>query len=341
MTETERNGYKSVALLAACVAIFGVLYALEMDLGRWDREVRVVRTAFEASMRYVGIAHFILAAVFTATSARMRVPGFRGTLALLVLAGAALATGYGWLRGRNEFLAGTLFVGYFFAHDFRDQVFFYFRNGDAPEASDPKGVGEALFLVPYLFLAALASVLACLTAAGVFDGTPLSPAGSRMPAVVRAGFILLPLAVVAAAVRLHRVWQHALLGSARRFLSSYRPLAVVFGLIYLVLLVGLIVTGRAYAAVLFHATSWWIFVVAQLRKKPASAKPLTWAWMRGTPLGFSLLHAAAIVFLLGLGAVWAYGFRNDPAAWPFSVMLGKDNFPFWTIVHVTVSLPSR
>jgi len=341
MTETERNGFRSVALLAGCVAAFGALYALEMDLGRWDREIRLVRTAAESSMRYLGISHFLLAALFTVTSARMRVPGFPGKLALLLLAGGTLALGYGLLRGANEFLAATFFLGYFFAHDFRDQVFFYFRNGDAPATGDPKGLGEALFLAFFLLVASLASVLVCLTAAGVFDGTPLSPPGSRLPLAVRLAFMLLPVAAAAAAVRLRRLWRRAQIGSVRRFLRSYRPLCVVFGLIYAVLLVGLLLSGRAYAAVLLHVTSWWIFVAAQLRKKPASAKPLTWAWLRGTPLGFSLLHAGAVVLLVGLGAVWAYGFRNDPATWPFAILLGKDNFPFWTIVHVTVSFPSR
>ena len=71
-SETERNYVHALALVLGTTAFFGILYAIEMQLGRWSDDIRLVRTPTETCMRYLGLSHFFVAFVYMATSRRMR-----------------------------------------------------------------------------------------------------------------------------------------------------------------------------------------------------------------------------------------------------------------------------
>ena len=59
--------------------------------------------------------------------------------------------------------------------------------------------------------------------------------------------------------------------------------------------------------------------------------------MRSTPGGFSFLHGGLVVLTLLGCAVAAYGFRNDASQSWFQLVPSRDAFPYWTIMHITLS----
>jgi hypothetical protein len=63
--------------------------------------------------------------------------------------------------------------------------------------------------------------------------------------------------------------------------------------------------------------------------------------MRSTTAGFSALHLAVFLLVLGAGAVWAFAFRNSPETPVLASVLSKESFAYWTIVHVTLSWMPR
>jgi hypothetical protein len=338
---TERNAFLSVTILVGCFAVFGLIYGLEMDLGRWDREIRLVRSVSETSTRYLAVSHFLLAIAFMATSRRMRAARPWAGFVLMLAAGAVLCVGWDRLRGMDDYLARLLFFGYFIAHDFRDQVFFFYANGDAPPSARQKGVSDALYLLAFLPVAAVVSIFAFVRAAGSFGGASGPVA---LPDAVRWVFFLLPVPVALGFLHLRRLWKREGLGRPMDLVRTYRPLFIVFAVSFVVLFVGLVLTGHMYAIVVLHVTAWYVFSLRQLQKRPATApapRAFTWPWMRSTPLGFSVLHGGLTVLLVLAGAFWAYAFRNDEALRGFSYVLGRDAFPLWTIVHVTLSFRSR
>ncbi|HEY6066470.1 MAG TPA: hypothetical protein VIY96_09955, partial [Thermoanaerobaculia bacterium] len=102
--------------------------------------------------------------------------------------------------------------------------------------------------------------------------------------------------------------------------------------------------GRAHSIVILHVAAWYVFSLRMLRRPGQAVPPprrLNWAWMRSTPAGFNLLHVGSAALLVVAGLVWAFGLRNDPGALPFRLLLDRDNFAYWTIIHVTVSLAPR
>jgi hypothetical protein len=118
-----------------------------------------------------------------------------------------------------------------------------------------------------------------------------------------------------------------------------RSLRVVYGGTAAVLLLGLVI-GGGYAIVILHVACWYVFTTRQLAERPVS--PVRgWSWLRSTVPGFRLLHAGSLALFLLAGAVWAYGFGNDPSFRAFSVLLSPENFPYWTILHVTVSFAPK
>lgn len=341
LTRSERNAWASVAILAGCFAVFGAVWALEMEIGRWNREIRLVRSVSETTTRYVAIAHFLLALVFLATARRMRTARPWARVAVLAALAAALCVGWEGLRGRDEYLARLLFFAYFMAHDWRDQIFFCEANGDAPPAARTPGAREALFLAGFVPVAGLAATLAALNAAGLVGG---SLGDGTLPAFLRGAFLLLPVPVLLAAVKLRRLLREEGMGPISSLVRAHRPLARIYALNLGVLLLGLALTGQMYTIVVLHVTGWFVFTWRQLRDRPVeppAPRAPGWRWMRSTPAGFTFLHAGLVVLCVVLGAVWAYAFRNDPGLPAFAAVLGISAFPLWTIFHVTVSFGSR
>ena len=107
---------------------------MELDLGRWNPALRLVLNPAETSMRYLGFSHFLVAFLFLSTSKKMRTPRSWLEFSAALAVGAVLCLGYTQVRLWSPAVATILFFLYFLVHDFRDQVFFYFSNGDgSPE----------------------------------------------------------------------------------------------------------------------------------------------------------------------------------------------------------------
>lgn len=343
VTATERNWARAAAIFLGSLAVFGAIYAIEMDLGRWNRDIRLVRDPAQASMHFLGISHFLVAVLYSVTSKRMRSVRSWARFGLMLGVGALLCVGYARLYAASALAAGICFFTYFLVHDLRDQVFFYFSNGDAPEAGDPPGLARVLGWCPFLVTGALAAVAIPAVLLGLPVGGPLRPQVSSFPA-----WFLWPLAVLPAplvtivAMRLSRVWRRGGFGTVSGFVRANRPILLVFAATALNLLLGAFLGWGAHGIVIMHVVTWYVFIMTQFARRPPAARPPRgWRWVRDTPTGFNLLHVGSVLLLIAAGAVWAYGFRNDPSLTPLWVLLNGDNFRYWTILHVTVSFGSR
>ena len=341
LTETERNWLSAAGILVGSILVFGVLYFVEMSLGRWDSSLRLVLNPAETATRYLGISHFLIAALFMATSRRLRAPRARTGLVLLLAAGVLLCLGYARLKDAYPLLASAFFFSYFLVHELRDEVFFYFVNGDAPRDEDARSLRTFLVWTPFLVLSAVATIAAAGLASGLVHSRWVDEAVGPMPVAVRVLIGSTPAVILGIAIlRIRGAWANVSAAQRlRAFLRANRPILVVFAGTLLVLL-----ARRAYAIVILHVAAWYVFSVRQMKKRSASgatAQVRGWDWLRSTPAGFRLLHLGSAGLLVVLGAVWAYGFRNNPALVPFAVLLQPSAFAYWTLVHVTVSYSPR
>jgi hypothetical protein len=339
LTETERNWLLAALILLGSLVLFGIIYAVELDSGRWNADLRLVMNPAEASMRYLGISHFLVAFLFLTTSKKMRAPRPWLAFAVALGIGTVLCLAYARVKVWSPVVATMLFFGYFVVHDFRDQVFFYFSNGDAPAAPDRKGLGALLFRTPFLVLAVLVAGVAALMASGALDIAWLGAAIAAWPPAARWALGLLPAAGAALLISRYReLWRRENLGKVGDFARANRPILAVLAAALLIL-----IAQKGFAIVTLHVTCWYIFALHQLRKRPATPAPkrFSWSWLRATPAGFNVLHIGSVVLLVAVGAVWAYGFRNDPTIAPLRILLDPASFQYWTIVHVTASFSGR
>jgi hypothetical protein len=336
---TERNWVRAAAIGAAIVAVFAAVYYLEMGAGRWRENLRTAANPTEGAARYVGISHFLLAFLFLATSRRMRAVAPWGSFTVKLAGGALLCVAYALLLPLNPQLAGLLFAVYFLVHDCRDQVHFYFANGDAPEGRDSPRLRRALTWPPFLALVGLTGLTAAaMLLAGRHRRVPvLRELAPPLPAEIIVATLLV---VAAAAARwLFLVRQEEPRGVAA-FVRTHKPVFLVWCGTLFVVLMDLALTGEVRLIVLLHVTCWYVFVHEQMRRKPPERIPRTgsWAWMRTTAGGFAVLHAGRALALVAAGVIWAYRFQGSPELTEFRVLLDRKSFPFWTILHVTVSL---
>jgi hypothetical protein len=345
-TLTERNWLLAFGIVVGAALLFVALQAVERALGLTDRGERVVYHPVESSMRLIAIAHILLGTLFLATSRAMSKPWAWARLASLAAFGVGLCVLYHLGGGHDAALPKALFYAYFLSHEFRDQTFFYRANGDCPvPASDTKTTRD-LLRVPVLLVAWLAALF--VAGAGLRVGNPrrytdalLGWAPDGLVPVL--GFV--PVAVV---LVLHGLFLRHLArtyaGGWRGFFRLHRPVLLVYAGVLGVLLLDILISGRAYAIVTLHVTAWYVFTWRQLRSRPPPQPPpapATWRWLRGTPRGFDVLHVGLVLVTLLAAGLWAWGFRNDPALGPFYVTLSRDAFPFWTIMHVTLSWMPR
>jgi hypothetical protein len=152
---------------------------------------------------------------------------------------------------------------------------------------------------------------------------------------------VLPLLyVLFAAARWHRRIDRTHAGGVRAFLRTHRPMLLVYGGILAVLALDIVVNRRAYAIVTLHVAAWYVFVLASYRRRPAptpAPQPPTWRWVRSTPSGFNAFHLGVLALVIVGAVVWAYGFRNDAALTAMNVVFSREAFPYWTIMHITIS----
>ena len=342
LTTTERNWLKALAIVVGSALLFFALQALEKRVGHADRAEAVVSHPLETPMRLMALAHFLVAIAFVTTSKAMRSASSWAWMVGLAAAGVGLCLLFGQAGGLNDRFARAVFYAYFLFHEFRDQAFFYEANGDIPRMGEPKQTRRDLLGIPWLTLGLIVSLF--LAAAGLRLGGARRYEASFwgwVPETFRPFVALLPLLlVVVAAVRWHRRIARTHPGGMRAFLRTHRPMLLVFGGIVAVLLLDILVTHRAYAIVSLHVTAWYVFVIASFRRRPSptpAPAPATWRWVRTTRSGFNVFHLGVLSLLIVGALVWAYGFRNDAALSAMNVVLSREAFPYWTIMHVTIS----
>lgn len=346
LTPTERNWIRSLLIVFGSVLLFWAVMGLEEALGRTAKGERLVYNGVETSMRLFGLSHFLVAILFLVTARRMRTVASWSWLLGLAGLGVVLCFGYDRLLGLDMRLARVLFLAYFLVHEFRDETFFYVANGDAKAAGPGPVPKRDLWVAPLLLLAGLVAVGAAGTAfriggmrryahlIGDVEG-PLRWALGILPAV------LVMLAVHAVRARLDRRFP----GGAAGFVRAHRPIFFVFLGIPLLIAFDALTFGAAYMIVTLHVVAWYVFTMHQLKERaataPSPARPLTWAWVRSTPAGFNTLHLGLVALVVAAGIVWAYGFKNDPGQGALYVLLDRGAFPYWTIMHVTISFVPR
>ncbi len=113
--------------------------------------------------------------------------------------GLLLCVGYGRLEAVSAWIAGLLFFIFFLLHDFRDQVFFYGVNGDAPgQAGTRRRSSAFLFTSPLVFFGALLCLAAPIVAFSGIRVNRVTDTVEGLSQPMRWLFALLPTAILAA-----------------------------------------------------------------------------------------------------------------------------------------------
>ncbi|MGQ0614402.1 MAG: hypothetical protein ACT4PV_11755 [Planctomycetaceae bacterium] len=346
LTATERNWLKAAGLVAGSVLLFYGILGLETAWAARHRTERLVYHPVETSMRCLAIPHFLIAILFTATSRKMqRARSWLGFLGLAA-AGAGLCLLFAKAGGREGMISKALFITYFAIHEFRDEAYFCAANGDAPGSKDARRLSPGVFVAPVALLWFALGIAAIGAAFGIGGmGRYTGPLFGEMPARARGTLGLLPmLAFAGCAWWLVRRARRVYPGGVRAFLQGHRPILRVFAGIFLLILIDLVLYGKIRALVTLHVTAWYVFTVQMLDRRPAAAsapRTLGWTWMRTTRAGFVFLHVGLFVAVTVGCAVWAWGFRNAPSQHAFRLLLSREAFPYWTILHITLSFLPR
>ncbi len=346
LTTTERNWLWALAIVVGSALLFWLVYAAEMRWGHTVREERLVWHGLETSMRYLALSHFIVAILFMSTSRTMRRPRSWAWFGGLLLFGVGLSLAFAFSGGLKFHVAAALFYTYFLVHEFRDQAFFYRFNGDAPKDADPNDLRKTLWTVPAVVMGVIGTIF--------FAGAAFEIGGARryteavfgdMAPTMRYVIGALPIVVmIVVAHLLRRSYAKTHAGGFMGFVRSNRPILFVFVGILVVLVSDILISGRVYAIVTLHVSGWYVFVVRDFANRtPLDPRPkaFTWPWMRGTLAGFNFLHLGMLALVMAAGVVWAYAFNNSPSQSAFWVLLSREAFPFWTIMHISVSFLPR
>lgn len=341
LTPTERNWLVALAIVVGSVLLFQAIGALESLLGRDPRETRLVWNGSETSMRLLALSHFLVALLFMTTSQRMRRRGSWLWFFGLLGAGALLCEGFSRLGGMAAPLAAVLFYTYFLLHEFRDQAMFYRSNGDAPSSEEPARASRGLYLAPLLGFGVIAATFVAGAAFGIGGARRFDHAFAGMSRPLRYACGVLPFVLVLlGALAVKRSFDRAAPAGLRGWLRANRPIFFVFLGIYVVLFAGIAATGRVYGPVALHVTAWYVFSIYQNSTRPAAnpaPRRLSLPWMRTTTAGFNFVHLGMAALVVLAAVVWAYGFDNAPSQTAFHLLLSREAFPYWTIMHVTVS----
>ena len=340
---TERNWINSFLLVCGSVLVFYAGFLMEMDRGLWNREIRLVRDPSETAMRLTALSHFVVAILFMSTSRRMKQGKnwlwFFASLAI----GLFLCFGYSKLGIVNPLFATTLFFAYFLIHDYRDQTFFYVANGDAIGAS--RRFEHIVSAAPLVTIGIGIAVLVAAAGFGIPGTDRVLPTfgalseGGRYE--VSALLLILSLAT---AIGFRGYWKSEFQGvPLTSVIRKHRPIFLVFAASTTVLATSAALGASGDWIILLHVCSWYIFTMHQLGKRAPAVKPaaFTWNWVRQTAAGFNFVHILSFLAFVAIAAVWSYVFRNNASLTGFAMTVGRDIFPYYTILHVTVSFPGR
>lgn len=322
---TARQFRRAVGLAVLAVGVGCLIYLAESCLVR-SRE-RLIANPASAMMRAVGLAHFWIGWLFLLTS-----PKIRSRRAVLQLFGwAALGAGLCVLchlagAARSSVLF-VLFYGYFLLHEVLDEARLFRAYGDWP-------AGSAAMLSA-LTRAAAVSLLTVLATGYLVYGMGSGKLGPAALGCLAAGAASLgggSIWVVRRALCLARE-EHGGLAPA---VAAHAPLLLVYAGLLLILLIGTVCGSVAFNfIILVHAGSWFLFIHSRLGERPAPAGGGLWAWLRGTPAGFIVLHAGVVVAILALLALRVHVWERSGLV---SQLLAASSFPYWSLMHITIAL---
>lgn len=327
---TVRQWRRAVGLALLAVAVGGVLYALERFVFCPQR--RFVENPASIMTRAVGLAHFWIGWLFLLTSPRLRTPRAVGRLLGLAALGVGLCVVCGYLGAAHNPFVFLFLYGYFLLHEVRDQTMLYQAYGDAPAAS-PEG---------QVFLAALCRAASLVLTTLLTAGYLLHEIVSGKIAVETTAFqgmllggvaMLMLVSAVATGYALQLGCR--LYGDVGGTLAVHRPLLLVYAGICAILLLAAVCGSVVFnLIILIHAAAWLLFICRQLRQRPAPAQGSVWSWLRGTPVGFVVLHLGVVALILVLLALRVYVWERT--GW-ISELLNAPSFSYWSLLHITIA----
>jgi len=334
---SEQNLWRAALLVTALIFGFEIIGWAEQRFVATPGGMEFVGNAAEASTRYFTIPHVIIGFLFMVTSARTRTMGKRLWSAGLLVAGSALCLVYGELFNTGGRLLGAAFLySYFLVHELRDELNFYrMFDGSKRLADDPyfKRFGQeqiALLLMGVMIILWV-------------SGTLRTPSILKFPSVSDAGTIgiavMLFVALIATKVASYGRYAARRGISILQVVREHRQLIRLFATVFLLTIVGAIITDRLYPIILLHVSVWYVATCRTLKQRtPGPARGGTWSWMRGTLNGFRTLHIGLAVACMFIGAMAIYTTGPASNVW---WLISPEAFPYWTIMHISVSFVPR
>jgi len=344
-TIAERHFFRAMLYTAIVVLVFWCAWKVERDvLHRHPGDVRYIREASEAAMRYLTIPHILIGFLFMASSPKNRTLRQRAWTVGLLLAGAGLCLVY-WKGGAkaNIFLYTGVYY-YFLVHELRDEAMFYNVLGGSEKIRDKVVFQRMVRALIALITLAIVAIAWSFAPFGVFHRKPPLEGAifdGSLPVVWRILLAFGPLLAVAVGfvLALRHYAQRQGYAGAGVLLRVHAPLFRVMGGAAGVLGLSLLLTQRPYSLILFHVVAWYIFAVYQFAKHPPKVAPQgLWPWMRTTVRGFKTLHIGMVVILMAIGLVWTLWLGQSSA---LTWLLAPESFLYWTIMHITVSFVPR
>jgi hypothetical protein len=346
-TLTVRQSATALVWTLGLVGLFAIWWVVERDVLGLGKYERLVNGAALVPMVFLGVPHFLIGFLFLATSRRMRSWRSVALLGGLVALGAGLCVLYG--TAGAESAANKLPVAavtlYFIVHQLRDEAFFYRVSGDAPPDVGRDRTARFVDATTWVLVVVIGGLGVYAYDVHAHHKTPPreGPLDYVFPAEFgAAGRALAVAAVVLLLVRWRLArWARRETGGFLAAAGRHRPMAAVYGLLFLVVFTGAAIGSGALLAsiVLWHVIEWLLFATRQAAQAEATRPaPTTWLGRaKGTRRGFLALHLglAAVVFLLMV--VWAYGGRSSV----LTPVVSQNAFYYWTIMHVTVSFFPR
>ena len=353
---TERNFLRAGLYTAMIVFVFWCGYYFERSiLHRHPADIRFIREASEAAMRYITIPHIVIGFLFMMSSPKNQNLRQRLWAAGLLIAGAALCTVYWKGGGKTNLLLYSGVYLYFLVHELRDEAMFYTVLGEAAPIADKAAFRGLVRWMTGLIVFTMAAFVWAPIPFGLYYKKMTEPTSALVNwATANASWLdgskPMPLKIalsvtpfVLSAIGFGIVFRHF---AARLKYpdvhSLFRHHAVLFKVMFgvaAVLGLSLVLTARAYSLILFHVVAWYIFAAYQFAKHPPKAPSQRWwTWMRTSVRGFKTLHIGMVVVLMAIGLVWTIGMdRTSSLAW----LLAPESFLYWTILHITVSFVPR
>lgn len=352
----ERHFRRAMLYTALIVLVFWCAWKVERDvLHRHPGDIRYIREASEAAMRYLTIPHILIGFFFMASSPKNQSLRKRMWTVGLLLAGVGLCLVY-WKGGAktNVFLYAGVYY-YFLVHELRDEAMFYNVLGGAESIRDKAVFQRMVRALIALIVLAIAAFAWSLLPFGVFhrkvvadglvhaggswaDGAWTDGSLSLGWKIILASGPLLVVAVATVVTLRHYALRQGYAG-AGVLLRTHAPLFRVMVGAAGVLGLSLLLTQRAYSLILFHVVAWYIFAAYQFTRHPPKVAPRNvWLWMRTTVRGFKTLHLGMVVILMAIGLVWTLWLGQSPA---LTWLLAPESFLYWTIMHITISFVPR